>query len=199
MKPVISSCALGLVVAFLAVVNSAGAAPSISNSSFEVDTIAAFPTYRSVTNWGSDPNIGVNDVGGPFWDNGKITSGTKCAFIQQAHSLTQSVPGFEAGKDYDFKIRVNSRASTPLKPQIKVTVGSTVVIAATEVTQLGAVGTAGTGSDFTQLTGVFTSPGAGAFTVKIENTISSGDNTLLVDEVEIVDHIAGAKDWNSFR
>lgn len=183
----------------LAAGNVIFAAPSISNSSFENGTIAAFPTYGSIPDWDVTPNVGMNDKGGPFWDNGSVTSGTRCAFIQEPHSITQTVAGFEAGKLYDFKIAVNARASSPIKPQIKVTVGTTVVIAPTRVNSVDALGTAGTGAAFIPMSATFTSPGDGAFPVKIENVEGSGDNTLLLDAVEIVDHVAAAKNWENFR
>lgn len=174
------------------------AAPNIANSSFEVDAVPAGVGYGPITDWSpTGVNVGINTSAGPFWDNGSITSGTKCAFIQEVHSIAQNVSGFEAGQDYDFKIRVNSRAATALQPRLRVTAGATVVIAPTQIPPVG--GAAGTGNPFTLLTAIFSSPGAGAFPVTIENVEGSGDNTVLVDEVEIVPHIAAAKDWDQLH
>src|SRR5688572_6104855 len=82
-----------------AMAESAHAAPAIANSSFESPAPAPFPTYGPISNWTeSATGCGVNTVSGPFWDNGVNTSGTQVGFIQNQKFLTQSVPGFEAGK-----------------------------------------------------------------------------------------------------
>jgi hypothetical protein len=188
-----------LAVLSLVLIRPGVAGPSISNSSFEVDTPAPFPSYRTITDWASTGNVGVNTTAGPFWDNGTITSGTQCAFIQEVHSLTQNVPGFEAGKQYEFRIRVNARADPALRPRIQVSVAGNVVIPSTQVAQVGAVGTAGTGSPFRLLTAVFASPGSGTFALVIENVESSGDNSLLLDEIEIVPHITAATGWGQLQ
>ena len=187
-------CVAACAALALGVAADGPAAPAVSNSSFEVDAVPGFPGYGTITDWsGSGPAVGLNTSAGPFWDNGSITSGTQCAFIQGVLSLTQNVQGFEAGYNYDFRIRVNYREASALQARLQVTVGTTVVIPNTQVPVAG--GPAGTGNPFTLMTATFASPGTGTFPVKIENLESAGDNTLLLDEVEILPVVSAVKDW----
>lgn len=104
----------------------------------------------------------------------------------------QSVFGFFVGQNDTFKARVYARASTAAA-QVRVTVGSTVIVPNTAITPVG------TGNPFYTISQSFQSPGSGSYNVTIENTQGGVDNSLLVDMVEIVLTPTSARDWSLYE
>ncbi|MGI8905628.1 MAG: LamG domain-containing protein [Candidatus Sumerlaeaceae bacterium] len=182
------ACKVALGVVLVCTVVDCRATPLIVNSSFEGNPPAGSPGYGPVANWtASGANSGVNNTSGPFWDNGVTTSGTQVAFIQSPNFLAQNVAGFEANKSYELRMLVNSRRATPIKPRLRVSVAGAAVVTTGPIASVSATGLAGTGNTFWGVTAQFPSPGPGTFELKIENLEGSGDNTMLLDAVEIVE------------
>lgn len=161
---------------------------SISNPSFEANTFTAFPGYASgnggvITDWtlSNNTRIGLNPGGGtPFANNGTIPTGSNVAFLQAgsggAVTMSQTVTGLTIGTKYHVEFRVNARNPNGPFLQFSTDAGEPAVSA--QVTQVG--GTTPykyVGFDFTATNT--------SHTINIANTITSGDHTLLVDDVTI--------------
>lgn len=203
----------GTAIVAWTVVLAAGAvaAPVIKNGTFEEGAEAPFPGYGSIDQWDCVRKwSGVNRSGGPFWNNGSLCYASRCAFVQSnersthagdLESIYQYVPGFEAGKEYDLRIRVNARelepppGFKPEPPSIEVSLGTTVILPATPIRPVG--GPAGAGNPFRQLETRFTSPGRGLFRLTIQNTEGRVDSALLIEKIEIVDHVTTAPEPES--
>jgi hypothetical protein len=167
----------------------------IANHSFEADAVTASPGYRTtLTGWTPTGQFGTNTAGMPFMDNGVVPDGTRVLFIQHAGSVSQTVSGFLANQGYTFKVRVNSRASSPPDAILRLSVNGNVIYGPTAVVEVGGT------NPFTLISKNFLNATAGAFDIKIENTNPAPtDNTLLVDQIEIVPAPASASDWQHLK
>ncbi len=178
---------------------------SMTNSSFEADTFAAWPGYSgdnpgnantpsgpngSITGWtqSTPENSGINPVSdgeSPFADNGTIPNGKQVAFLQTINGITNTlsttVTGLSIGSQYYVHYYENSRAATP-SPVLGVTVGSTA---------LGDHLVA-SGNYQEVYSDVFT---ANSSSVDIAFNVSSSsgaDTTALIDNVAVVPVAAGS-------
>ena len=148
---------------------------TIVNPSFEADAVPPFPGYGAVTGWTGAS--GLNDLAGPFADNGTIPDGQKVAFIQGANTMRQTVSGVTVGAQYVVRYYENRRnATAPVN--LQVAVGGVTVVPTHEVFAVGG------SNPYPQKTSVpFTASAPDLEIVFV--TSGSGDFTVLLDKVEV--------------
>ncbi len=81
----------------------------ITNPSFEIDPLVAFPGYRAITGWTATGGTGINDASGPFHDNSVIPDREKVALVQGTQSIFQTIEGLTPGATYWLEFRYNTR------------------------------------------------------------------------------------------
>ncbi len=158
-------------------VPAAPSVPTIVNAGFEYADGFAYPGYGKPAGWtSSNPTAtGVNTAAGPFASNGAIPEGTQVGLIQTANSLRQIVGGFTVGGRYMVSCRCNARDGN--QPTLKISVGGTQV-------WIGSFGAVGGANGYYLAAGLYTATATSA-ELKIENTQSGYDNTVLIDDVRI--------------
>lgn len=79
----------------------------VSNPSFEDNYNSTWPHYSSINDW--DGGSGVNDLNGPFFDNGVNPDQDRVAFRQGSGSLSQTIYGLDPSKQYWIQFFYNIR------------------------------------------------------------------------------------------
>ncbi len=176
-------------------------APQVRNGSFETDAYSQSPGYArqnggQIAEWHASGAAGVNPVwkdpakrigpDGPFLDNGRVPEGRQVAFIQGPGVLRQTLTGLRQGQRYRVLYRENARVQRrgPQWPQVRVTLGGTVIVSVHEVTPVATADQMET--PFYRVESAWFSPGGdGPCDLVIETVQTSGTTTLLVDDVRI--------------
>ena len=197
------------------VANSVGSVTSIvanltvgihmTNPSFEVDSYLSWPGYSGdnpgdantpagpnvpITGWtlGTPNGAGINPISNgssPFADNGIIPNGTNVAFLQANDAMTQTVTGLTVGAQYYVHYYENARTGAAT-PAVEVRLGTNTLIAAHEVTVVGA------GKFYHEVySEVFTATAASVDLAFVKSAPAGGDTTALIDNVAIVQVPAG--------
>ncbi len=168
--------AAGLVLLFAGQVF---AQPVVLNKSFEDGPLNAAPGYGPVQDWALTGNSGNNDGSGPFLNNLPVPNLSRVGFIQGNGSFTQTVNGFQPGKSYSVRYLQNERGSgvgTEASPEVSL--GGSIVVPAQNITRTEA---------FRRVQSqAFTATSASEALVLSNTAGGVGDNTLLLDFVEVV-------------
>ena len=167
--------------------------PTIANSDFETGAagFVNFPGYTSpttpgnppeITSWAGSGNRGVNPYGGgagaPFRDNGNNT--TNVAFMQgNGSTIGQTITGFEPGENYRISFDYNSRNSGSGAPQV----GVTATIGGGSFIDSSVPPVGGSNSYYTG--NILFTPATDTATLDFTANVTSGDKTLLVDNVRV--------------
>lgn len=115
----------------------------------------------------------------PFLDNGAVPDGNQVFWMQGTFDvLSQTVPGFQEGQEYDVSIRANSRNAPAEDARLELRINGDVVI---DTGQMAPVG--GT-NPFLTFSNTFTAPSTGPMVVEIRNIQLLSD--LNVDNLRIV-------------
>ena len=148
--------------------------PTIPNPSFEQSVAQSLPSLAAIPGWTFTGAYGVNDINGPFADNGTIPDGKNVAFMQGAGSGTTTVTGLVAGSSYDIEFSVNKRYNGGSTATVGYTISVDNISKLSEpVTTLG----------YQTKTVSFTANGATA-SLKFDTT-TVGDASLLLDNLKI--------------
>ncbi|MDG2122592.1 MAG: hypothetical protein P8J87_02765, partial [Verrucomicrobiales bacterium] len=159
----------------LLLATSATADSFILNPSFESNFTEPWPFYGPVDDWSG--GSGTNRADGPFHNNGTpVTDGEQIAFCQGAASLSQFVPGIEAGEEYWLQFYYDAR--------IGGTSSISVLVDDLELDLISNIIPASGGDGYRFRHVPFTAEFAGA-DIKFTN-IPQGDATALIDAVSIV-------------
>jgi hypothetical protein len=161
---------------------------AMTNPSFEADTFNTFPGYVSgngpITGWNARGGHGINPgPSSPFANNGTIPHGTKVAFMQEDGPMTQRIAGFTPGEIYYVHYYENSRAGNV--PAIAVTItddtNTLTLVAEHVVTSVG-----GANPYYEVFSQSFVATAAEMTLAFVKSNPRGGDNTVLVDNVAIV-------------
>ncbi|MHB1460224.1 MAG: DUF6259 domain-containing protein [Armatimonadota bacterium] len=181
-------------VALLCATAFPAVAQTVLNGSFEIGT----PGYGVAAEWSSSYHFyaGIAMPDGKSWfDNGATPDGRQVAFIQtngQA-SLSQQINGLKAGKKYWLQYSENSRQTSAV-PLLTVSVDAVVVDPAHAVPAVGKAGSFT--KPFTKRVVHFSVPSDGDYTLTFRSTSGSGDSTLLLDNISIVEKPGAAPPTN---
>lgn len=161
----------------------------VLNPSFEADTFGALPGYVSgngpITGWNARGGHGINPgtTFSPFADNGAIPDQVKVAFMQEDGPMTQRVTGFTPGETYYVHYYENSRAGNV--PAIAVTItddtNTLTLVAEHVVTSVG-----GANPYYEVFSQSFVATAAEMTLAFVKSNPRGGDNTVLIDNVAIV-------------
>ena len=155
----------------------------LQNPSFDASARVAYPGYTGATpiaGWTVTGGIGLNSTGvGPFTDNGDAPDQEMVFFIQNAGSAAQTVEGLPAGSTCTLSYAVNTRSAGWTAPgtPYSVSIGGTTIFSET-------LAPVAAGSYYQRYV-VFTAPAATA-ELKFTNTTTSGDLTLLLDNIRLI-------------
>ena len=161
------------------------ATPTIVNAGFESGPFGDFPNYQWVDSWiGFGGSTGSNQLTGPFNNSQPVPQGTRVGFIQNsgagqtARALSTTILGLTPGRSYQINYMEAARDGNPARSQVQVN-GQTIVQTHI-VTNTGVYNRINSAA--------FTATGTTA-TLAIQNVGDPGnsDNTLLLDDVQIVD------------
>ncbi len=84
----------------------------VRNPSFEKNYAAAWPHYGAIDDWTTTGGAGVNDVSGPFWDNGLDPDQGRVAFLQGAATMTQTLSRLNPTNQYWLQYFYNARTAS---------------------------------------------------------------------------------------
>lgn len=164
----------------LLLATSAIADSLILNPSFESNFTEPWPFYGPVDDWSG--GSGTNRADGPFHNNGTpVIDGEQIAFCQGAASLSQFVPGIEAGQEYWLQFYYDARTGG--------TSSISVLVDDIEIDLISNIIPASGGDGYRFRHVPFTAEFDGA-DIKFTN-IPQGDATALIDAVSIVKRGAG--------
>jgi hypothetical protein len=159
----------------------------VRNPSFEANSHPTFPGYGPIASWSSEGpgNTGVNDAAGPFHDNGLIPDRARVALLQTSKTIRQEIVNLTPGSHYWLQFSYNVRNSTAAN-NIDLTVrfaGSVLQTFAgiQPVLETNAYHFAHLEFNATTTTGL----------LEFE-TVSSGDATLLLDAVTLIQRDVGS-------
>lgn len=79
----------------------------VRNPSFEANLAGNFPGYGPINSWTG--GSGLNNITGPFHDNGQMPDRKQIGFIQNNGSLAQALANLVVGKKYWVQFRYNTR------------------------------------------------------------------------------------------
>jgi hypothetical protein len=79
----------------------------VRNPSFESNLAGNFPGYGSIDSWVG--GSGLNNLTGPFHDNGQLPDRKQIGFLQGANTLSQAIANLVPGKRYWVQFRYNTR------------------------------------------------------------------------------------------
>jgi hypothetical protein len=167
--------------ALLMAVRPGVAQPVIVNPSFEADAIPAWPGYGPITGWTSPTQAGINGSTGPFHDNGVIPHGEKVGFLQANASLSQVISGFTVGSTYVLQYSENARNCCSGTAQLRVTINGA------EIVPLHNVPPVGGSSPYREVISQPFLATAASMELAFVKSAVSGDNTVLLDHVRIVE------------
>ncbi|MEZ6119801.1 MAG: lamin tail domain-containing protein [Pirellulaceae bacterium] len=106
---------------------------AIANASFEEGPIAEWPGYGSIESWSNGGSSGLNDVTGPFLNDGTVPDGERVAFLQGATNMTQSLTGFVPGKRYTLQYYENERGLTDTDARVFASMGTNSIVSEHDV------------------------------------------------------------------
>lgn len=164
------------------------AGQTIVNGNFDAQTFATSPGYASlnggvITGWtlSNTARIGLSTSSGPFASGaaGTIPSGTNALFIQAsggAANVSQTVPGLTIGTKYIVTARISARGGN--NPNLVFSTDATGPTVALSVNN------AGTATPYKTAAFQFTAT-ATSHLITFTNDLTTGDNTLLLDDVSI--------------
>jgi hypothetical protein len=150
----------------------------VRNPSFEANSLPAFPGYGPIHFW--EGGSGVNDGTQPFADNGVIPDRAQIAFLQENQNLSQLIDGLDATKQYAVQFYYNARNCCGGTIHLDVRFGGVSLISIPNVVPVG-------GSNPYNFRHVLLPPGVSSGRLAFVTT-ASGDATLLLDAVNIVEH-----------
>jgi hypothetical protein len=156
----------------------------LQNPSFDASGRIAYPGYLGgapIAGWTITGGVGLNSDGvGPFTDNGDAPDQEMVFFIQNAGSLAQNISGLLPGSTYTLAYAVNTRSA-----------GWTAPGTAYHVTYAGttlgseALSPVNGSNPYQQRYLVFNATAA-AGELKFTVTSTTGDQTLLLDNIRLV-------------
>jgi hypothetical protein len=153
----------------------------LANPSFENNFNATFPGYGPIATW--QGGSGVNNANGPFHDNGLVPDRAQIGFIQGSGTLSQMINGLVPGKQYWLQFRYNVRNCCGG------TIDLTTRFDGADLDTVNAIAPVGGSNPYLFRQLVFT-PAASSGLLQFAST-ASGDATVLVDAVTIVQRDAG--------
>lgn len=153
----------------------------VRNPSFEANPAGGFPGYGSILAWTG--GSGLNNNTGPFHDNGVVPDRRQIAFLQGSSVLSQALANLVPGKAYWLQFRYNTRNCCGGSMGFTVRFNDTDLLTVETVTPVG--GTA----DYYAAQAEFV-PTADSGLLSF-NATASGDATLLLDAVTVVQRDAG--------
>lgn len=184
----------------------------VVNPGFELDSFGTFPGYASgnggsITGWTHQgTGVGLNPwwndpaartgANHPFTDNGIIPEGQQALLMQNVATVSQTLPGFEAGRRYQVRLSVNARFNQGVAwPRFRVLLGGEVVVSENEL--VAVEGRDQKALPYVEvLSAVYIPDSDGPRTLAIETLDGSGV-TLLVDDVRVVELEANAPpEWS---
>ncbi|MCW1885116.1 Ig-like domain-containing protein [Luteolibacter flavescens] len=171
-------------------------AQTLTNPGFESNNFSTFPGYISgaangpITGWTGSPadRVGQNPAtSSPFANNGAIPGGVNVGFLQSGGTTTSTlkttVTGLTIGTKYTVTVRVNARSNTPINlPYLRMSSDGTGDPVIAEVSR---VATAVDATPYRTAAFEFTATGT-SHELTFENARTSGDHTLLLDNVSVV-------------
>ncbi|HUF61376.1 MAG TPA: hypothetical protein VMN36_04825 [Verrucomicrobiales bacterium] len=149
----------------------------LKNPGFESNPPTAFPTYGDVDDWTRTANAGVNTIGGPFHDNGRIPDGNQVGFIQVTNQLFQQIGGLTPGEPHWLQFYYNTRNCCGGTLSFQITLDGTVLF---EDGGFGPVG--GEESYYFAQVSFVPEVGSGRFSIDVT---AEGDASLLFDAFTI--------------
>ncbi|MBM3882949.1 MAG: hypothetical protein FJ387_25060 [Verrucomicrobia bacterium] len=157
----------------------------VRNPSFEANSHPTWPGYGAIVAWSSEGpgNTGINDVTGPFHDNGLIPDRAQVALLQVEKTIRQEIVGLTPGKQYWLQFYYNVRAATPNSMDLSVRFGGI------ELAYLPTIQAVGAGNPYRFESLPFV-PASSSGLLEF-STINVGDATVLLDAVTIVQRDAG--------
>ena len=172
---------------------------TVQNPSFQAQDFPNFPGYlgganpSSITGWGATGGAGINGsdigAGSPFADNGAVPDGTRVAFIQGAGSLSQTVTGLTAGKQYWLQGYFNARGpgASPAgsMPALGVTFGGTQILAPQPIAAVGG------GNPYQKINMAFTAAATSGEMLISSAPFVGGDVALVIDGITLIQRDAG--------
>ncbi|WP_254506951.1 GEVED domain-containing protein [Anatilimnocola floriformis] len=163
-------------------------APLVANPSFELPPIpAGFPGYQgTIAGWTlNGSGHGINpaaDNSAPFLNGLAAPAGSRVAFIQGGgNSISQNVSGFDVGRTYELTLQINERGSGAVIARPYVRVNGNIAIPEFDQTRV---------ANFVTLKTTFVATST-TMPIVIGNDdllqagSTTGDNTLLIDNIQI--------------
>jgi hypothetical protein len=152
----------------------------VRNPSFENNYNPAFPGYGPIDAWTGDGagNTGVNESTGPFHDNGTIPDRSRVALLQVNKSISQKLFNLVPGSQYWLQLRYNTRNCCGGTEDFVARLDGNDLTETIRVTPVGAK------LPYNFLSVPFV-PAAPTAVLELAS-ITSGDATLLLDEVTVV-------------
>ena len=154
----------------------------VRNPSFEANPPGPSPSYGPIASWASTGGSGVNNVSGPFADNGTIPDGMQVGFVQGPQTLSQQIVGLTPGKRYWLQFFYNARAAGATAISLTSRFGGAVLSTIADIDFTG-------GYRFHNVSFV---PAAADGLLEFVTQVGAGvDATLLLDGVNIVQRNEG--------
>lgn len=167
---------------------------TLVNGNFDTQApFATFPGYASnnggwITGWTLNPDtrVGLNTSTGPFANNGALPSAPNAAFIQAGGSgvasMSQTVTDLTVGVKYNVSFRVNARnQGVQNYPHLVFSTDASGPAVSAEISR---VSTAVDATSYRAVAYEFTAT-ATSHVITIANIRTTGDHTLLVDDVVV--------------
>ncbi len=171
------SCGVAAVL-FSCLVASAGAAPYVTNHSFEDGALNPWPGYGPIAGWNNLGGSGNNDATGPFNNGLPIPDGGRVAFSQGAGAgISQTISGFEPGKSYTVQYFENERGEPGAVAVPAASLGGQTVVAPHQIARTDAYRRVVSQS--------FVATSTSHDLVLSDNAGGAGDNTVLWDNVQV--------------
>jgi hypothetical protein len=158
-------------------VNVAVISGFVRNPSFEANPVPGPPGYGSIESWTG--GSGLNNLIGPFHDNGQVPDRKQIGFIQNSGSLSQTLVNLVPGKHYWVQFRYNIRncCNNP-------SVGLVVRLNDFDLLTVDSIAPVLSPNEYNFGQAEFT---ADATTGVLSfNSVVSGDGTLLLDAVTVI-------------
>jgi hypothetical protein len=153
----------------------------VRNPSFESNLAGNFPGYGAIDSWAG--GSGLNNLTGPFHDNGQLPDRKQVAFMQNSGSLSQTLANLVPGKNYWVQFRYNTRDCCGG------TIGLSVQIDGTEILLVDSVTPVHSPNPYYVGQAEFTASNPSAVLAFVAT--ASGDATLLLDAVNVVQRDTG--------
>lgn len=157
----------------------------VRNPSFEANSHPSYPGYGPINSWSSEGggNTGINGPDGPFHDNGLIPDRRQVALLQTEKTIRQEVVGLTPGKQYWLQFYYNARNCCGGIIDLFVRFGGDDLATIASVAPVLDTNP----YHFKQIAFTATAPSG---TLEFQ-TLNSGDATVLLDAVTIVQRDPG--------